>query len=105
MNESAQNQYEAMNIPVNTDKSLINPHLPMKNCRCLPIWRKSFVMSGLSCLGTTTSSKSSDGDAVELRLNNARHEFLKHAMLEWCELEVTWMTWMWPNADMWAYVG
>lgn len=54
---------------------------------CLPIWRKSFVMSGLSCLGTTTSSKSSDGDAVELRLNNARHEFLKHAMLEWCELE------------------
>eukprot|EP00435_Cladocopium_sp_Y103_P011761 s1028_g3.t1 len=49
---------------------------------CLPIWRKSFVMSGLSCLGGTNG-----GDAVELRLNNARHEFLKHAMLEWCELE------------------
>lgn len=55
--------------------------------RCLPIWRKSFVMSGLSCLGT---SGTSGGAALELRLNNARHEFLKHAMLEWCELEAPW---------------
>ena len=39
-------------------------------------------MSGLSCL-TESPSLAADG----LRLNRARHDFLKHAMLEWCELE------------------
>jgi len=51
---------------------------------CLPIWRKSFVMNGLSCLGNATRRTVEPG---ELRLNHARHEFLKHSMLEWCELE------------------
>ncbi|CAJ1371460.1 unnamed protein product [Effrenium voratum] len=48
---------------------------------CLPIWRKSFLMSGLSCLDAKNTAE------TELRLSHARHEFLQHAMLEWCELE------------------
>ena len=40
-------------------------------------------MSGLSCL-TESTTLAAD---IELRLNRARHDFLKHAMLEWCELE------------------
>ncbi|CAE7235039.1 unnamed protein product, partial [Symbiodinium microadriaticum] len=51
---------------------------------CLPIWRRSSVMSGLSCL---TDGPDGTGAAEKLRLNRARHDFLKHAMLEWCELE------------------
>ena len=41
-------------------------------------------MSGLSCL---TDGPDGTGAAEKLRLNRARHDFLKHAMLEWCELE------------------
>ena len=37
--------------------------------RCLPIWRKSFVMNGLSCLGS-----------FERRLDQPRHDFLKQTM-------------------------
>eukprot|EP00439_Symbiodinium_sp_Y106_P002559 s1314_g1.t1 len=52
---------------------------------CLPIWRRSSVMTGLglSCLTESASGFS----AEKLRLDRARHDFLKHAMLEWCELE------------------
>ena len=69
--------------------------------RCLPIWRKSFVMNGLSCLGNAQNRTVEPG---ELRLNHARHEFLKHSMLEWCELEVTChdFYWgMWGQAQIW----
>ncbi|CAK9033230.1 Voltage-dependent T-type calcium channel subunit alpha-1I (Voltage-gated calcium channel subunit alpha Cav3.3) (Ca(v)3.3) [Durusdinium trenchii] len=54
---------------------------------CLPIWRKSFVMSGLSCLSPEGGVQNRAQHTAQLRLNGARHAFLRHAMLEWCELE------------------
>ena len=51
-------------------------------------------MNGLSCLGNATRRTVEPG---ELRLNHARHEFLKHSMLEWCELEVTCHDFRWRD--------
>ncbi|CAE7811464.1 unnamed protein product [Symbiodinium sp. CCMP2592] len=52
---------------------------------CLPIWRRSSVMTGLGLSCLTESARGFS--AEKLRLDRARHDFLKHAMLEWCELE------------------
>ena len=48
---------------------------------------------GLSCLTESASGFS----AEKLRLDRARHDFLKHAMLEWCELEAT------TRQDFWVW--
>eukprot|EP00931_Biecheleriopsis_adriatica_P074684 TRINITY_DN4868_c0_g1_i1.p1 TRINITY_DN4868_c0_g1~~TRINITY_DN4868_c0_g1_i1.p1 ORF type:complete len:769 (+),score=193.03 TRINITY_DN4868_c0_g1_i1:29-2308(+) len=54
---------------------------------CLPIWRSSRVMSGLSRLAGETQAKQQLSKEQKAALHRARRGFLRQVALEWCELE------------------
>jgi len=60
-------------------ESLLSEETSLEQERmCLPIWRSSALMTGLSKLRATT---------CDPQLRQARCELLRQASLEWCELE------------------